>query len=475
MNDRFICFCTLSFLFFSGAACAQTAPAQKSTADEQAAVEVTVYNNNLGLIKDVRRLSLPAGEGELRFMDVASYIKPETVSVRSINLPGDFTVLEQNYEYDLMNEDKLLDKYVGKKVKLISWNEYQDRKETVEGTLLSNNDGQIYEINNEIYLGHPGYKVLPGIPENLIAKPTLTWLFASKTTKPHDIEVSYLTENITWKADYVVVLDKDDKSSDISGWVTIDNQSGAAYKDASLKLIAGEVQRAEEPMRSYARAEKMLSAAEADSGFEEKAFFEYHIYDLHRKTTIKDKQTKQISLLEAAGAKIAKELLTYGQRYYFSGNYGGNKIKQPVNVFIKFKNSKENNLGMPLPEGIMRLYKKDHEESMQFIGENRIGHTPKDEEIKIKIGEAFDIVAERLQTDYRQVSTKLYETEWEITLRNHKQEDVEVGLVESVGSNCKIIKNNHPYEKMDAFNMKFNIKVPKNGEVKVAYRAQVGI
>jgi hypothetical protein len=447
----------------------------KSTVDDQVAVQVTVYNNNLGLIKDTRKVVLPSGEGELRFMDVASYIMPVTVHTKSLNRPDDFSVLEQNYEYDLMNADKLLDKYVGKKIKLMDWNEFQDRKEVVEAILLSNNQGQIYKINDEIYLGHPGYKVLPEIPENLIAKPTLMWLYENKSKKPHELEVSYLTKNITWKADYIVVLNKDDTSADISGWVSLDNRSGATYRNAALKLVAGEVHRVKERIyedRVYAME---MSKKVGARRFEEKPFFEYHIYDLQRKTTIKDNQTKQVSLFEAIGARIHKELLVYGVQSYFTRRYRDQSPKQPVDVYIKFRNSQDNSLGMPLPAGIMRLYKQDSDESLQFIGEDRIEHTPKDEEVRLKVGEMFDVVAERIQTDYRQITTRLYESEWEITLRNHKKEDITVGVVEPLFGSWSVISNNYPYKKVDAFTIRFDVTVPKDGEVKVKYRIKVGV
>lgn len=450
-------------------------PLLKSTVDDQTSVEVTVYNNNLGLIKDTRRVNLSVGEGELRFMDVASHIMPVTVHARSLNSPDDFTVLEQNYEYDLMNADKLLDKYIGKRIKIIDWNEFQDRKEVVEATLLSNNQGQIYKINDEIYLGHPGYKVLPEIPENLIAKPTLMWLYSNTSSKLHNLEVSYLTTHINWKADYVVVLNKDDTSADISGWVTLDNKSGATYKDARLKLVAGEVHRVKERFLEEVYKMRAMMKAKAPQ-FEEKAFFEYHIYDLQRKTTIKDNQTKQVNLLEAADVQTQKELLVYGIKSYFSKLYREKIPKQPVNVYIKFKNSKDNNLGAPLPAGIMRLYKKDDDESLQFIGEDRIEHTPKDEEIRLRIGEAFDVVAERIQTDYKKISRILrnvYESEWEITLRNHKEEDVTVGIVEPLYGSWQVISNSHPYKKLDAFTIRFDVNVPKDEEVKVRYRVKI--
>ncbi len=464
-------------VMFAAPAMVSAGESLKSTAEDQVGVEVTVYNSNLGLIKDTRNVALPKGEGELRFMDVAAHIRPVTVHVKSLNQPDGFSVLEQNYEYDLINSNKLLDKYVGKKIKIIDWNRYQDRKDVVDAVLMSNNQGQVYKINGEIYLGHPGVKVLPEIPENLIAKPTLTWLFNSATKKRHKLEVSYLTGNISWNADYVVVLNKDDSQADISGWVTLDNKSGATYQDAKLKLVAGEVNQVQpEPLAlDEVRAYAARAPMKQEKRFKEEAFFEYHLYDLQRKTTVKDNQTKQLSLLEAHDAKTAKELLVYGLRTYFTRSYREQNPKQPVNVYIKFKNSKDNNLGMPLPAGTMRLYKADSEGGQQFIGEDNIEHTPKDEEIKLKIGEAFDVVAERKQTDYKQVTTRLHETEWEITLRNHKEENVTVGIVEPVYGNWSVIANSHPYKKEDAFTLRFDVDVPKDGEVKVKYRIRVGL
>ncbi|MBI5025114.1 MAG: DUF4139 domain-containing protein [Candidatus Omnitrophica bacterium] len=454
---------------------AQGAQTTRSTEQDQTNVEVTVYNNNLGLVKDTRSLALPAGEGELRFMDVASGIIPVTVHAKSLNAPDKFQVLEQNYEYDLMDYNKLMDKFVDKKVKLVDWNQYQDRKETVEGTLISNNNGNpVFKINDEIYLGHPGYKVLPEIPENLIARPTLMWRYANSASDAHKLEVSYLTDNIGWKADYVFVLNKNDTGGDLSGWVTVDNKSGATYKDARLKLVAGEVQRAQAAMPAAGRM-MMAKGMEMDSQFAEQAFFEYHIYDLQRRTTIKDKQTKQISLLEASGIKAEKELLVYGQQYYFMQYYQEQNPKQKVSVYVKFKNSEENHLGMPLPAGILRLYKQDSKGSLQFVGEDNIEHTPKDEEVKVKVGEAFDVVAERRQTDFKQLTTRMYESAWELTLRNHKEEPVRVGIIEPLHGSWQIVEQSHPSKKLDAFTLRFDIDVPKDGEVKVTYRVRVGI
>ena len=461
-------------ILFSPAVKAEKNDVSESTADDQINVEVAVYNNNIGLIKETRKLTLPSGRGELRFMGVASHIMPVTVHVSSLNFPNNFSVVEQNYEYDLINADKLLDKYVGKKIKIVVWNEYQDRKETVEAILLSNNNGQIYKINNEIFIGHPGIKVLSNIPDDLIAKPTLTWLYDNSTTNEHNLEVSYLTNNLGWKADYVVVLSEDDTSGNISGWVTLDNKSGATYKNAHLKLIAGDVNRVTDisgnKVVMMSHMERRLTPQ-----FEEKPFFEYHIYDLQRETTIKDKQTKQVSLLEAAGVKIQKKFLVEGSQGIFTRYYQRNNSKQPVNVYIKFMNTEENNLAKPIPEGIMRLYKKDSEGSQLFIGEDRIDHTSVGEEISLKIGEAFDVIAERVQTDYKQISKGLHESEWEITLKNHKDDDVIVNIIEPLTGNWSVINNSHPYTKKDAFTINFDIPVPKDKEVKVKYRLQIGL
>ncbi len=451
----------------------------KSTQDDQARVEVTVYNGNLGLIKDIRDLKLPQGEGELRFMDVASAIRPVTVHVRSVNNPGQFHVLEQNYEYDLIDYNKLLNKYVGHTIKLMDRNQYQDRKDITEAILVSNNNNSpVYEINNEIYLGHPGYHILPRLPENLIAKPTLTWLYANQAPQGHQIEVSYLTRDITWQADYIFVLNPDDTKGDLSGWVTIDNKSGAMYKQAQLKLVAGEVEQLlEDYLQRPSGVYKMLSEEATAPQFAQENFFEYHLYDLQRPTTIKDKETKQISLLEAVGIMARKELLVDGTPGYFVRYYRpqDQDYKQPVMVYVHFKNSQENQLGMPLPAGVLRLYKKDSKGSLQFVGEDRIKHTPKDEEIKVKVGEAFDVVAERRQISFKQLTTQMYESVWEITLRNHKDKDVDVAIIEPLQGSWQIMEESHPYRKLDAFNIRFDVRVPKDIEVKVTYKVRVGI
>ncbi|GAI36561.1 unnamed protein product, partial [marine sediment metagenome] len=264
---------------------------------------------------------------------------------------------------------------VGKRIKIIQWHEFQDRKEVIEALLLSTIQGEIYQIEGEIYLGYPGYKVLAEIPEGFVKEPTVKWLYENLTENTHNLEVSYLTESINWRADYILLLDEEKSSADISGWVTLDNRSGLSYQNASLKLVAGTLHREEERARSGLYA--MEAAPKAAPAFKEEALFEYHLYDLQRKTSLKNNETKQIRLLQARGVTIKKEFLLYGTQGYFSRSYLQEPVKMPVNVYITFKNSEEDNLGMPLPSGTIQLYKRDSKGSLQFIGEDTIEHTPK--------------------------------------------------------------------------------------------------
>nr|HPJ95921.1 hypothetical protein [Syntrophales bacterium] len=275
-----------------------TVPAAISTSgvDQQIAVEVTAYNEDLGLIKDQRRIQLPKGTTELRFMDVAAKINPATVHMQSLTDPQALSVLEQNYEYDLLSPTRLLDKYVGKEVKLYSKNPYTEREEIVAAKVLSNNDNNpVFQIGNEVTFGYPGRIIFPQVPDNLIAQPTLVWLLRNEAPKTQDIEVDYLTGGIGWQADYVLVLDEKDQVGGLSGWVTLNNQSGATYPNAKLKLVAGDVNRVREELagrRDVVYKAQMMEAAAPQ--FKEQAFFEYHIYTLERPTTLKDNSTKQI-------------------------------------------------------------------------------------------------------------------------------------------------------------------------------------
>jgi hypothetical protein len=441
---------------------------------DQTGVALTVYNVNLGLVKDRRNINLAKGRGELRFMDVASQIIPASVHIKSLADPENLHVLEQNYEYDLLNSQKLMDKFVGKEVKLYQKNPYTEREEVVTATLLANNDGPIYRIGNEITFNHPGRAILPGLPESLIAQPTLVWLLENSLPKPQTIEASYLTNGISWKADYVMTLNENDSKSDLTGWVTIDNKSGAAYRDATLKLVAGDVNQVkEERFVVGGRSKAMLAEAAPAPQFKEEGFFEYHIYTLQRPSTIKDNQTKQISLITADSIPVKKELLFRGENYYYYGQYDEVTGNRKVGVYVEIANRKEEKLGIPLPKGTVRVYKRDRDGGLQFVGEDAIDHTPKDEKVRIKVGDAFDVVASRKQTDWKKIASDTYESAFEIILKNHKEEDVIVRVVEPIPGDWQMLSSSHDYKKGDAHSADFNISVKKDGESKLTYRVRM--
>jgi hypothetical protein len=446
-----------------------------STLDDQTGVALTIYNVNLGLVKDQRQIKLFKGIGDLRFMDVSAQIIPTSVHIKSLVNPETLQVLEQNYEYDLLNPQKLLDKYVGNEVKLYTKNPYTEREEVVTATLLSNNGQPIFKIGDEITFGHPGRIIFPGVPENLSAKPTLVWMLENSLPSTQKIEASYLTSGINWRTDYVVTLNEKDDRADLSGWVTIDNHSGATYKNAKLKLVAGNVNRIKD---KFEYENKMMHVAEAAAKapapqFQEDSFFEYHIYTLERSATVKDNQTKQISLVTANDIPVKKELLYNGANYYYFNRFGDVMSNQKVGVFVEIQNKKEHSLGIPLPKGTVRVYKADKEGSLQFVGEDSIDHTPKDEKLRIKLGDAFDVVGSRKQTDWKKIAYDTYEAAFEISLRNHKKEDVMVRVVEPIPGDWTMLSSSHEHKKSEASTAEFNIPVPRDKEVKLTYRVRM--
>lgn len=447
-----------------------------STLADQSQVALTIYNSNIGLVKDVREITLAEGDNELQFMDVAAQIMPPTVHIKSLTDAQGLRVLEQNYEYDLLSPEKLMEKYVGKEVKLLDKNYYTGQEQVVTATLLSTTGSPIYQVGNEIHIGVPGRVILPQLPENLIAKPTLVWLLRGTAAGKQKIEASYLTGDITWQADYVTVLNADDTKADLSGWVTIDNKSGATYKNATLKLVAGDVHRVE-PKVMYERAMAMdaAQAAPPPPQFKEEGFFEYHLYTLDRPATVKDNQTKQMALLSATGIPVIKRLILQGQQMYFFNPYSPDDELPPqkVSVYLEIENSQKNNLGLPLPKGTIRAYKADKEGNLQFVGEDQIDHTPKDETVKVKMGEAFDVLGRRKQTEFKRIARNVSEMSWEITVRNHKPEDVTVRVNEPVPGDWEVLSASHKYEKADAHTLRFDVPIPKDGEAKISYRVRV--
>jgi len=448
-------------------------PAARGDDPEPRSVAVTVYNGNLGLVRDERRISLERGVFTLPFRDVAAQIDPTSVAFRALRAGGAVDVLEQNYEYDLLTPQALLEKYVGETITLVTTN-WEGEERAVQAKLLSVQGGTVYQIGDSIALNPPGRVILPDLKGDLKASPTLVWTLASERAGDEPVEVSYLTGGISWKADYVATLSADDREIDLGGWVTIDNRSGTTYPDARLKLVAGDIHRAPQAGRQELERRALEIAADAatPAAFEERTFFEYHLYDLPRPTTIKNNQTKQIRLLETATVRTAKVYRLAGAPWYYTQRYGGEKGLK-VGVFQEFENRERDGLGVPLPAGTVRLYKADADGTLQLVGEDRIDHTPRDERVVLKVGNAFDIVADRRQTEFDVISSHVWESAYEVVIRNHKKEAVTVQVVEPMPGDWKMLSNSHDYEKLDAFTVRFDVRVPAGGEATLTYRIRI--
>lgn len=444
--------------------------AARSTPADQKSVSITIYNSNLGLVKDVRELDLPTGVHDLWFEGVAASIDPTSVHIRSLSAPDALSILEQNFEYDLIQPDKLMEKYVGRNVELVRT---VDGKEVrVNARLLGTSGGYVYEIDGKVAINPEGRVVLPSMPEGLIARPSLVWMLDNRRSH-HTVEASYLTGGISWKANYVAVLDEDDAHADLSGWVTIDNRCGATFRDARLKLVAGDVNRVQDnKVRRMVPTDMAFESAPAPQ-FQEESFFEYHLYTLERPATVRDNQTKQISLLSAGDVGVKKSFV-YAPPSHWFGRAGGPDSSTKVGVYVSLENSEENGMGMPLPKGVVRVYKSDSEGSLQFVGEDSIDHTPRDETLRIKMGNAFDVVAERVQTDFKVLSSgHLYRSSYRVTIRNHKDEDVVVSVVEHLAGDWTIEEKSHDYEKESSHRIRFDVPVGANAEAELTYTALI--
>jgi hypothetical protein len=453
---------------------ARAASDQSTSLADQADLNVTVYNSNIALVRDVRNLTLPTGAFRLKFMDIAATVNPATVHFRSLTDAEKLGVLEQNYEYDLLEPAKLLHKYVGREVTLVR--SYQDngttKHEEIKATLLSDNNGQVWKIGNDIVTG--GYAEsyrFPDIPANLYDRPTLVMSLENSGPHKQQIEASYLANNLSWNSDYVLTVSRDDKAADLDGWVTLVNNSGTAFHNARLQLVAGDLNRVSGGVVGGVPAPKAMLMREAAPQFEQENFSEYHLYTLGRRTSVEDKETKQISLLEGSGVPIEKLFVVNGNGYYYRQAFAtGQAQKDPVMVYYKFRNDEKSGLGMPLPAGNVRVYQKDSKGGVLFAGEDRIGHTPKDESISVHIGNAFDVVETRKQTDYKKLDTKNYEMEYEITIRNHKDIPVTVQVNEPIGGDWEMLDSTFKFTKTAAFAAQFQVPIPANGTSVLKYR-----
>ena len=450
-----------------------------ATLQEQTDLAVTVYNSNIALVRDVRQVTIPSGTLDLRFLDIAATVNPATVHFRSLSEPARLDILEQNYQFDLLDPQRLLKKYVGRDVTLVRTRQENGttRSEEVTARLLAFNDSPVWKIGDEIVTGlHPEQFRFPEIPENLHSRPTLVWKLDNTGARQHRIETAYLAGNMTWNADYVLTVGRDDVKADLDGWVTVTNTSGTSYRNAKLQLVAGDLHRVAQRQRLDDRmmAKVAMEAAAAPQAFAREAFSEYHLYALNRRTTLQENETKQISLLGGTGVPVKKLYVVNGQQFYYRNRQApGSPLKDQVRVFYKFRNEEAAGLGMPMPAGTVRVYQADSKGGVQFAGEDNIGHTPKDEDITLQIGTAFDIVAERKQTDWEKIADSVYEMAFEITLRNHKSAPITVEVNEPIAGDWRMLTSTHEHTKTDAFAAQFKVPVAANGEAVLRYRVRV--
>jgi hypothetical protein len=449
---------------------------QPSTAQEQTGLAVTIYNSDLALVKDARRVKLQAGENRLAWKEVSARIQPETALLRSLD-GRRFTLLEQNFDFDLLTPQKLLEKSVGEQVRVIRVNPSTGLEQSEPATVLAANEGVVLKFGDRVETGVAGRLGFASVPAGLRDRPTLSMLLKSGQAGEQGLELSYLTGGLAWKADYVAELNAKEDSVDLNGWVTLTNTSGTAYRDTRLQLVAGDVNRVQPEARPVPMMKTMLAMADAAPAMQEEALFEYHLYSLERPTTLLDQQTKQVALLTAQRVPVAKEYVLRGADYYYRGQYGDLGTKLKAGVFVEFDNKGEQ-MGVPLPKGIVRVYKKDKSGGAQFVGEDRIDHTAKNETVRLKLGDAFDITADKKQTQFQQIARiggrgGVFETAYQIEIRNAKSEKITVKVIEPMPGDWEMLAESHPHRKETAQAAVWSVPVPADGKALLTWRVRV--
>jgi len=453
-------------LFLGGTVACSAADEQfvASGENDRLRTDVTVYNRDLALVREIREVNLPKGDFSFEFRDVPSRINPVTLLVSSSGGSG-LELYEQNYEFDLMSPDKILQKYVGRQ---LAW--IQEDGSRLTGTLLGMSNGPVYSVDEEIVFEMPGRLALPELPDNLRARPTLVWLAHASQGGNAEVETSYLTGGFSWHADYVLQLDEKGEKAGLQAWVTVENRTGASFREANLLLVAGDINQVRPVMEK--RVMMAMDSEGISSAFQEETLYDYHMYTMQRPTDLLDSQIKQISLFDVEGLQVTKHYRLRAHTHFFRG-IGRLNEKSKISVSYSFENTKDNQLGMALPAGVFRVYGRSASGSRQLLGEDRIYHTPKKETIELTVGKAFDIVAERVRTNSEKLADNMYRTSFEITFRNHRQNDVIIEVAEPVGGYWEVVSESLPHRKVSAQELAFDVPVPADGETVLTYTVQV--
>ncbi len=451
----------------------------ESPASDRTSTALTIYNSNLALVRETRKINLESGLQSLELNGVSAQIMPETVLFQSDAKP---TVLEQNFDFDLLTPTKMLDKFVGESIRLARTNPATGEERIESAVLLSNNQGTVVRVGDRIETNPNASFIFDNIPSNLRDEPTLSVLLKNQKKQQSTVKLSYLSTGFGWKADYVASLNQSEDSIDLAGWVTLTNNSGTSYDNAKLQLVAGDVNRAHSPKIMRNRLQEVAVMAEADSaGFSQQSLFEYHLYTLQRPTSIKNKQTKQVALINASDIKARKKIIFDGQGYYAGISYNSARGSGQRNIkptaYIEFSNEASNSLGIPLPAGVIRVYKQDDKQQAQFIGEDSIEHTGNKAKIRLKMGQVFDIFADRKITDYnvidKLVGRDVTETSHEIVVTNGKKEAAEVVVRERFGGEWEINKQSERSSKYDANTAEWVLQLPPESSKTLTYTVRV--
>ena len=459
--------------FLAGTAVASDVTTERSsTAADREAVAVTVYNDDLALVKERRSVVFAAGLNRLSLREVAAQMRPETALLRAAS-GTPLSLIEQNFDFDLLTPQKLLEKYVGREVSVIRVHPTSGEERSEKATVLAAGNGTVLRFADRIETGVPGRLAFDSVPPNLRERPTLSVLLDAAGGK-QSVELSYLTSGVSWKADYVANLSTDGKQLDLNGWVTLTNRSGAAFDNATLQLVAGTVNRVRsaQPQMAYAMAAPAPRAKAMEATQE--ALMDFHLYSFERPTSIADNQTKQLALLSASAVPVRREYLLAGNDWIYRDRYAqpgqlGQKLKPAI--FVEFDNKTP--LGKPLPAGVVRVYAKDSKGAAQFVGEDRIEHTAKNEKLRLRLGEAFDITAERKQTSYKRIADNVSESAWRIELRNAKDEPVTVKVQEPLPGDWEMVQESQKRSKESARVAAWNVTIPAGGSKVLEYAVRV--
>lgn len=445
--------------------------------EERTGLFLTLYQGGWGLVRDQRRVTLPVGTVEFQYADIPETILPESVRLRALG-EAPLRVLEQRHEADLISPQRLLERHVGKKVKLFVENPYSEREQEIPATLLSIEGGPVFQIEEEVTYGHPGRILFSKVPEGLVSRPALAFVVENATLRPQRVEAAYLVRGLRWQADYTLVIGERENRGELTAWASVENESGADYPGAVVTLVAGDVPM---PQGATPRSKKidlegrkrtLNMYALSSEEIRRESFGAVHLYRPERPTTIRPGQTTQLRFLYAEGLVLERQFVLESPERFYGERRQEAVVHETATVVVEVENRKENRLGTPLPQGTVRVYRADDAGTLQFAGEDRLKAVPRGGILRIYLGRAFDLTAERRQTAWKKLAADTFEASWELVLRNEREEEVSLRVVESIPGDWTILSASHPHRKATAGRAEFRIPLPPGKEEKLTYRVK---